>query len=190
MQLDLRFWDGIFYDGPRPTSVGTRPVLGFRLNSYSDRGLISITDAYTWKPGQNLALCRSFPTKHHAPGPACTCGFYACRDLVQLLRGLASGAARLPAQQLIITGVAGRGIVRVHERGWRAQYARIVALCDERPALVFGQEGGRILVGHELLRQEAAPSLGEKYGVPVVPLSELLNAMRSVGDFAEEIPWT
>jgi hypothetical protein len=189
MQLDLRFWDGMFYDGPRPTSIGTRPVLGFRLNWYSDGGLVSLSNlGYTWKPGQNLARCRSFPTKHHAPGPACTCGLYACHDLVQLLRDVASCAASRPTEQLIIAGVAGRGVVRVHERGWRAQYARIVALCNELPVLVFRQEGGTILVGHELIRQEAAPSLGEKYGVPVVPLNDLFNAMRSVGDFAEEMP--
>jgi hypothetical protein len=189
MQLDFRFWDGIFYDGRRPTAIATRAIIGYRLNRHADGALVSVSNVgYTWKPGPNLAICRSYPTKHHAPGPACQCGLYAYRDLGELLHNLAPGPAI--AQQLILACVAGRGIVRIHERGWRAQYARIVALCDELPALVIGQQGGKLVVGHELIRRESARSLGKTYRVPVVPLSELLEVMRAFGDFAEEMPWT
>ncbi len=160
MELDRQVWEGVFYDGPKPTSTRRRPILGFRLNRHSGEALVPLSYAgYVWKPGLNVAVCRSYPTKHHAPGPACRCGLYACHDVNALVHAVGQwGTLRPSAQPLILVGVAGTGVVRIHERGWRAQYARIVALSDEIPALVITHERGKIVVGHELIRK--APARG------------------------------
>jgi hypothetical protein len=118
MKLDSKVWDGIFYDGPPPSSTRTRPILGFRMHRVADGGLVSLSNPdYVWKPGKNVAECRSYPTKHHAPGPACRCGFHACHDLNRLMQHLGEwGPLLRPGHQLILVGVAATGIVRIHEQ--------------------------------------------------------------------------
>jgi hypothetical protein len=90
---------------------------------------------------------------------------------------------------LVLTAVAGTGIVRIHERGWRAEFARIVAFSDELPELVLWRFGDRQKVkGHKVIGSDLAGALEAKYQVPVVPLKKLAEVMGGAGDFLEGQP--
>jgi hypothetical protein len=78
----------------------------------------------------------------------------------------------------VLVGVAGSGIVRIHELGWRAQFARILAFSDEMPS--SGKPQRRLAAG-------VARDLEATYHVPVVPLNKLRDVMFESGEFMEEI---
>lgn len=195
MNLDPAVWGAVFpelLDSPVPT--GTRPILGFRVNRIQIvqdehhsshlflRGFGPRT--YFWDPGKNVATCsgHTFVTSdapiHRVPAPGCACGLYACHDLGEVFWGLPT--LRGGFDPFVLTGVAGTGIVRIHERGWRAQFARIVAFSNELPELSSG-----LLRGHKVIDRHVARALEEKYQVPVVPLTRLADVMRAAGDFLE-----
>ncbi len=203
MNLDPRVWGTVFpelletLDPGTPDPMRTRPILGFRINR-----VLTVRNkycpfwlgvkgfgprAYFWEPGKNVATCSgrgigtsNAPT-HRAPATGCRCGLYACRDLAET-RWVPSNAS----EPVVLTGVAGTGIVRIHARGWRAQFARIVAFSDELPELTAGRFIGRGKVrGHKVIGSDVARALEEKYQVPVVPLTKLAEVMREAGDFLE-----
>jgi len=92
----------------------------------------------------------------------------------------------IPDDQFVLTAVAGSGTVRIHQRGWRAQFARIVAFSDEVPERAsIGFFGKARVRGRRVISEATVQALVEKYQVPVVPLTELLDVMRSAGDFVE-----
>ncbi len=201
MNLDPEVWGTVFpelLDPPGPT--GTRPILGFRINQIQivrdeHRPLHLILTGfgrrtYFWEPGKNIATCyrrgigASNEPIHRAPAPGCGCGLYACHDFAGVQWALTAGV-----ELFVLTGVAGTGIVRIHERGWRAQFARIVAFSDELPELTVGRFSGRAKVrSHKAIGLDVARALEEKYQVPVVPLTKLAEVMRGAGDFLEEQP--
>src|SRR5438067_9690514 len=91
-----------------------------------------------------------------------------------------------PYDQFILTAVAGSGTVRIHQRGWRAQFARIVAFSDEMPErATIGFFGRAKVRGHRVISETTVQALVDKYQVPVVPLKELPDVMRAAGDFVE-----
>lgn len=196
MNLDPKVWGTVFPelletpDPGQPDSIRTRPILGFRINQIQivrdqhrpvHLGLTSLANsAYSWEPGKNRATC--LRSVHGAPAPGCSCGLHACHELSAVawltrtglkLRGL-----------VVLTAVAGTGIVRIHERGWRAQFARIVAFSDELPGLTGGLLGFRAKV----IGSEVARALEDKYQVPVVALGKLADVVRRAGDFWEGEP--
>ena len=211
MRVDAGVWGSIFPE-LRERDDLPRPMLGFRVNrvqfhrkpwgnpSLAVRSVVF--RQYEWQPGRNEAICllpggRSGKPRHLAPGTGCRCGLYACHDFMQLP---ASGPRD---ESLVLTGVAGTGIIRVHAYGWRAQYARIVAFSLETPRLprVTTREAEilRRVAGHlsglpisppmkdsQRLSRGLARALEDTYQVPVVPLDKLRGAMASVGDFWEE----
>jgi hypothetical protein len=133
---------------------------------------MSMNGRYFWQPGPNTARCLVARTKHAAPASGCSCGFYACHRLRQL--------EFLPAPpDFVVVGVAGSGTVRIHERGWRAQFARILAFSDEVP--------GRNDKPQKRLAERTARALEATYHVPVVPLNKLHGVMFESGEFVEEI---
>ena len=82
--------------------------------------------------------------------------------------------------------MAGSGTVRIHQRGWRAQFARIVAFSNEMPERnSFGFFGRTKVRGHRVIGEATVEALAKKYQVPVVPLAELPDLMRAAGDFVE-----
>lgn len=198
MNLDPRVWGTVFPELLASTvPTRTRPILGFRINR------IHIVEdvhrparlflmgfgprTYLWEPGKNVATCSgrgigtSNPPIHRAPAAGCGCGLYACRDLAET-RWVGSHAS----EPVVLTAVAGTGIVRIHTRGWRAQFARIVAFSDELPELTAGRFIGRAKVrGYKVIGSDVARALEEKYQVPVVPLAKLAEVMREAGDFLE-----
>ena len=206
MNLDPRVWGTVFpelletLDPRTPDPIRTRPILGFRVNrmriirdEHRPFGLelTSLrTSTYLWEPGRNIAGCSRPGTGflnvgiHRAPAAGCTCGLYACHDLL----GVHWPSARA-AGPFVLTAVAGTGIVRIHERGWRAQFARIVAFSDDLPEVTGGRFRGRAKVrGNKVIRSEVARALEQKFQVPVVPLMKLAEVMRGAGDFLEGQP--
>ena len=201
MNLDPEVWGTVFPELVEPTdSMRTRPILGFRINRFqivrdehrsSHVFLMGFGPrTYFWEPGKNAATCSkrgvgaSDEPIHRVPASGCGCGLYACHGLADVLWAFSDDV-----KPLVLTAVAGTGIVRIHERGWRAQFARIVAFSDELPELTVGRFSGRAKVRiHKMLGQDTALALEEKYQVPVVPLKRLAEVMRAAGDFFEGQP--
>ena len=181
MSLDPAVWGTVFPELGR-TSRSPGGILGFRVSRMRSAGWLethlsvtSIHGGYLWQPGPNTARCLAVPNGHVAPASGCSCGFYACNRLRQLVFVL--GGARM-RPDCVLVGVAGSGIVRIHQRGWRAQFARILAFADEIP---WGAKpGGRLAGG-------MARALEATYHVPVVPWNKLRGVMLESGEFVEEI---
>lgn len=111
--------------------------------------------------------------KHVAPEPDCHCGLYAMHTIEEMVSDV-----RGPIKAGEVAGaVVGWGAMEVHEAGWRAQYARVVALACENLATCADMHR---LGGYEPLtldaarrRQETIRALGQRYGVPVVRPEDL-----------------
>lgn len=193
MNLDPKVWGTVFpelLDTIPP--IGTRPILGFRINQIRPFRL-ALTGfgpkTYFWQPGKNVAtcpkrgLCAPDEPIHRAPAPGCGCGLYACHDLSGVL-----WAVGADSKLLVLTAVAGTGIIRIHERGWRAEFARIVAFSDELPVISLWRLGGAKVSARKVIGSDVARALEKKYQVPVVPLKKLAEVMRGAGDFLEGQP--
>jgi hypothetical protein len=128
------------------------PVLGFRAFDVCEDGrLISVTGHGTvWRPGVVTAYCRrpGF-SSHPAPAHDCTCGLYAYTEL----------DPRLKQGERCIAAIAAWGNMEVHETGFRAQRACVLALAATPAA--------------DLLQRRLIFASAERYGVPAVPLRHL-----------------
>ena len=89
----------------------------------------------------------------------------------------------------MLTGVAGTGTVRIHEKGWRAEFADIVGLSDEVLSFFpfLDPPVGRPKP-HKAIDDAFAHVVGDKYQVPVLPLARLQELMHGLGDFARTFP--
>lgn len=191
MTLDPRVWGAVFPELlGRTNRLGHRPILGFRTNYIAGLAtgsgpalcLQSMRGTHQWQPGVNASRClRGYDNSHQAPARGCTCGFHAWHDLrpLECLDELSASAYVM--LRVILVGVAASGTVQIHRRGWRAQFARIVALCDEIP-VSYGIE----VRPYKLIDAGTAGSLSERYQVPVVALKDLCREMRSAGEFIWE----
>jgi hypothetical protein len=89
-------------------------------------------------PGGRRVDRLSFRAEHHVPEEACSCGFYALKELdPNLLITARAGLPRAEAtdgseQHVVIGRVELAGKVIEHERGYRAERARIVELIPVR----------------------------------------------------------
>ena len=208
MKLDPEVWGTVFPELVGPGETQTRPILGFRINrvqlvqrwwgkpSVVLRSMSPI--GYSWQARRNEAMCfrsgQAVPgqPRHRAPATNCTCGLYAVHDVDRL-----SGFTNLDPDNFVLAGVAGTGIVRVHTEGWRAQFARIVAISVELPEIPVGWTLGNALrtarppnrskAAQGRLSARAAEALEAKYQVPVVPLDKLREVMAGAGNFLEEM---
>ena len=89
---------------------------------------------------------------------------------------------------MMLTGVAGTGTVRIHEKGWRAQFADIVGVSEEVLSYPFPDPPvGRPRL-HKAIDDTLAHFVGDKYQVPVLPLARLQELMHGLGDFAPTFP--
>ena len=91
---------------------------------------------------------------------------------------------------MMLTGVAGTEMVRIHEKGWRAEFADIVGLSDEVLTFPFPDPPVGRLKPHKAIDGALAQIVGDKYQVPVVPLAQLQGLMHGLGDFAPTFPGT
>ncbi|HEX4363935.1 MAG TPA: hypothetical protein VHZ75_05240 [Solirubrobacteraceae bacterium] len=107
-----------------------------------------------WPPHEDrVAKCFAL-RGHEAPYSACNCGFSAYYELPE--------EPDLPAPDAVWGVIAGWGRLVEHELGFRAQFARAVALLDDYNPLDFARPGKRL--------RDAA----EAYGIPLLPRDELI----------------
>ncbi|HEU5032720.1 MAG TPA: hypothetical protein VFV01_47910 [Spirillospora sp.] len=113
---------------------------------------------YVWVDGTNQAHCLSVnSTPHRAPLQDCGCGFWAYSEARSRW---STGASHLVAYGI----VQGWGRMVVGPRGFRSEYARVVALAlDDRPPEVVASQLSELL---RTLRAaaEAARALAEAVG--------------------------
>jgi len=88
---------------------------------------------------------------------------------------------------MMLTGVAGTGTVRIHEKGWRAEFADIVGLSDEVLGFPHLDPVGRPKP-HKAIDDALAHVVGDKYRVPVLASAQLQEVMNGLGDFAPTFP--
>jgi len=88
---------------------------------------------------------------------------------------------------MMLTGVAGTGTVRIHEKGWRAEFAEIVGLSDEVLSFPFPDPVGRPKP-QKAIDGALAHVAGDKYQVPVLASAQLQELMHGLGDFAPTFP--
>ncbi len=195
--LDPRVWGSVFPDLPDPSSAATAanrqlvPVVGFRLcrvelDESGEPWLTGIGSGsdYRWRPGRNKATCRPMGAgrarkAHRVPGRYCGCGLYACTDPAALIRTVGPQTD----DDLTLAGVIGGGRVIVHERGWRAEYAKVVAISDELPGRVVSDASGRVLLvtSRRRIDHQIAKVLGEKYNAPLLTMAGLETQMKTFG---------
>lgn len=137
------------------------PVVGYRTwklcQTADGVGLKSVFKSGHWAVGVTRARCQHcaawMVNQHPVPNLSCECGLYAFSTPVEAVRqierplGAICGACDEPMS--VWGAVVGWGRLVQHGRqGWRAEYARPVALLD---------------TGHALLEAAAA-----RYGVPLL----------------------
>jgi hypothetical protein len=100
------------------TPVYHRELIGFRCwrMPFGVPSLQSTTSNHAWRRGVNEATCDE--SDHAAPNHRCRCGLYAFHQPTPL------GAA--PRE--LAGAIAAFGDLEVYEDGFRAQYARVIAL--------------------------------------------------------------
>ncbi len=107
----------------------TAEVLGFRGWHVAPSGLLlssGVTDG--WLPGENRAACGR--GLHPAPQKGCGCGLYSHYSLEDLSRSVNWQGN----DGVLVGAVGGWGRVILHPDGWRAEYARVLALFRQGPA--------------------------------------------------------
>lgn len=150
-------------------------MLGFRRWIIKRQGLAC--RGGVWTPGINESVCRRLNATsglyyageleeiarghpaYHAPNSNCSCGLYAWHTL-ERLRHRNNGFFYVGEPPIEIFGaVAGWGPAVVHNTGWRAQYARILAIAvaeHETPFVTAVAQG-----------------VAQHHGVPLVPFDML-----------------
>lgn len=98
-----------------------------------------------WSPGPNVASCLArrgmlgwkmsrMPHPSGCPAPDCECGFYALHGLPEINEGLDKSIWEIDAATsggrhgLVLGVVEGFGRVLIGTAGWRARFARVLAL--------------------------------------------------------------
>jgi hypothetical protein len=133
-------------------------ILGFRIWSLGVKGTLgAIAAGSIWNHGVNEAVCcpsvaPSKRPKHSSPHPGCVCGFNAFAELGPKLRA---------HQGSVLGAIAAWGDIDVYRAGFRAQYARVVALA---------LPPGRRVPAGERERLELA---AERYSVPLLAAKDL-----------------
>ena len=155
----------------RPEPVA-QPLAGFRWWGCRRGGLYSgifIAGRFVPNPALSLVAPRAVPQPwpagadrvakcfavrgHEAPYRDCRCGFSAFYSLPE--------EPELPAPEAVWGAIVGWGRVIECERGFRAQYARPVALLDRENPLAR--------------RRRESPALAaENYGIPLLDRDELI----------------
>jgi hypothetical protein len=100
--------------------VSRRELIGFRCwrLPFGAPSLQSATSNHAWRRGVNEAICDE--SAHIAPHPHCQCGLYAFHRPTPL------GAT--PRE--LAGAIAAFGDIEVYAEGFRAQYARVIALAQ------------------------------------------------------------
>jgi len=170
-------------------------ALGFRAWMVRDQLLLPLSAGPAWQPGVNRASChpggmvRPYEATvdgHQAPGAKCHCGFNAYHRLDRAYEtawnyielGYDTRGPRTYVREYTIAlgAIAGRGSVQIHQQGFRAAEAQILALSlvhEDQPL-------------HELVEAAAL-----RYRVPLVEtplhLSKQIGAITGVQTIPEKV---
>ncbi|MDP2712200.1 MAG: hypothetical protein Q8O56_13365 [Solirubrobacteraceae bacterium] len=150
-----------------------QPLVGFRRWGTRRGGLYSgifVAGRFVPNPALAMAAPRAKPTPwptgedrvakcfalrgHDAPHPSCNCGFSAYYAL--------PAEPDLLAPEAIWGVIAAWGTIVEHERGFRAQFARTIALLDADNPLDHMKPGAR------------AKAAAEAYEIPLLEREELI----------------
>lgn len=133
-----------------------RELVGFRCwrMPYGAPRLQSAISNHAWRPGVNEATCDTIG--HAAPHPHCQCGLYAFHRPTPL------GAS--PRE--LAGAIAAFGDIEVYEDGFRAQYARVIALARLPDTPVPTREAETIAAHYDvpLLTWERLHELRDDHG--------------------------
>ncbi|MGW4774871.1 hypothetical protein ACWEO2_43445 [Nocardia sp. NPDC004278] len=113
--------------------VGVYGLRTFTVYHGTLRPVFKRGDGTAWRDGTCIAECIT-GARHQAPADGCTCGVYSFRDLNHLRRQYWESAT-------IVGVIALEGRVVEGDSGWRAQAARLVALWEQVPGVVYGLPG-------------------------------------------------
>jgi hypothetical protein len=202
MSFNPDIWGGIFDIPQAARRVGKGQIVGFRLCTVDedDAGDIHLASYgagdYRWRPGVNQAACPTAARRqralhkvhrayrHVAPMRDCSCGFYAGTDVAALRRilGLPSNA-----QENVLCGIQAWGKIVVHDWGFRAEYARIIALSEQLPSRVLRGIDGRVISvqAKRGIERQIAAYLADKYRATLIDLAGMPSAMAGFGDFLQ-----
>ena len=156
-----------------PGGARPAPVVGYRFwrPEPGEGGAVlrSVFSAQAWDAGATRARCPRLPPWPVAgvliPSPSCDCGLYAFRSRADMVRAATSAMRAVLAERSPIAegAVVGWGPIVQHGcEGWRAAFARPVALLD---------------TGHPLLEAAA-----RRYRVPLLSEPGLQLLAREHGD--------
>lgn len=129
------------------------PLLGYRFWRVGrDGSLRCMLSRDVWLAGGNRASC--WRCGHEAPGRLCRCGFNALHGPPEHEFDEHRGA--------VLGAIAAWGQIEVHQAGFRAQFAQVIALAD----------GGV----RRSPRRSRIVRAATRYEVPLVPLDQLAEA--------------
>jgi hypothetical protein len=153
------------------------PIIGYRAwaPQAEPLRLMGVVKAVEWDPGDVVATCKvpgahKLGRSHSAPAIDCACGLHAYYTLeqVELDAGLPRGESLYggltPRPLRILGAVVGWGRMVMCVDGWRAEYARPVALAYEERSATLGRR------------------IGGEYGVPVVARENLEQVALEYGE--------
>lgn len=168
---------------PLPVVKRTMPVIGYRawsvdqcweLGYGTQLRLRSTGINHNWTPGINAARCGGYDRCHAAPlytnslipNEHHHCGLYVVADADSVQKHI-----KTLGQNHVVGAVLGWGKVVQHgNEGWRAQYARVIALMDMK----FNEAN-----------DEIANRISQAYGVPIVERPALERYVSEFGDPAK-----
>jgi hypothetical protein len=158
-----------------PSEKREMPVIGYRAWGFSskfrvgvgrDVALKSTGVNYHWLPGDNHALCTgatSGPGGHRAPDQRCHCGFYVLASLDEV-----EGHQQV-GDGIVVGAVMGWGKVVQHgTEGWRAEYAKIIALldCKYSKGQLRNTQQAAAAYGVEVKSRDALEAMVGEFGDP------------------------
>lgn len=177
---------------PQPT-VSSEPAVtysGWRaLRTIEVRGNLMFTSAFDWDPlprygAEAQATCMRHI--HTAPNVDCKCGFWAAYDPQTLPEVLKSSVSADGAW--LLARVDGFGSVVEHEKGWRAQWQRVLSIVIPDMCAKCGRPTVRLSrrLGDAVLEPLCARhKLFRRRTVGLAAISESLGVETTVG----AVPW-
>lgn len=145
-----------------PEEFGITPVRGYRSWAVSPANhLMSVNFAFVWNKevvSADCAYCSDPPSKERHDRYGRGCGIYAMHR-PEPLHAITWRAIYAPP---IWGAVEGWGRVIWHRDGWRAQFARVLAL---------------------VLTDDISATISKAYGIPCLPVGEFIST------YPPEVPW-
>jgi hypothetical protein len=202
LDLSQSVWGSLFGSPADPIDP---PVIGFRICKIADQGVnsqgapgprlygIGVGSSYKWLGGENIAGCSHSRTMtdlngniisqgHAAPQLHCGCGLHACTDLTMLDK-VTGGLKSYSDGYHVLAGVIGWGKVLEFEKGFRAEKAQVVAICDAFPGKIIKDTNGKVIkiLSKKTSNEQTLGKLSAYYNCPVVGLRDLEAVVREHG---------